>query len=225
MEGGLPYALRAEGKLMPSVLAQALARYSNSPYAFHRLRLGPGAAAYLGQGLFVPLEIDGTVKSQDDKKVAIVNALDLMTGGLADGLSAADQAMLGKGKIIVIGSDHQVTGQAPSLARMHAAALTHLLSLPRLQRLSQIQQWITCGLAALSAFWIVFRVRRSRALHAGIALIFTALVVSFLVFQSNFLWCPPTLPAALIGVGAVVGLIFGRGQVQSTPQESSSASQ
>jgi hypothetical protein len=225
MEGGLPYALRVEEKLMPSVLAQALARYSNSPYAYHRLRLGPGAAAYLGQGLFVPLEIDGTVKSQDDKKVATVNALDLMTGGLADGLSVADQAMLGKGKIIVIGSDHQVTGQAPSIARMHAAALTHLLSLPRLQRLSQIQQWLICGLAALSAFWIVFRVRRSRALHAGIALIFTALVVSFLVFQSYFLWCPPTLPAALIGVGAVVGFIFGRGQSQQPTLESPSASQ
>jgi hypothetical protein len=93
---------------MPSVLAQTLARYSSSPYAFHRLRLGPGAGAYLGQGLFVPLEINGSVKSQPSTQVATVNALDLMTGGLADGISAADQAILGKGKIIVIGSDHQI---------------------------------------------------------------------------------------------------------------------
>jgi CHASE2 domain-containing sensor protein len=96
--------------------------------------------------------------------------------------------------------------------------------LPRLQRLRQIQEWLAC-LAALSAFWIVFRVRRSRALPAGIALIFTALVVSFLVFQAYFLWCPPMLPAALIGVGAVVGFIFGRGQSQQPTLESSSASQ
>jgi hypothetical protein len=225
MEGGLPYAFRAEDQLMPSVLAQALARYSGSPYAFHRLRLGPGAGAYLGQGLFVPLEIDGTVKSQDTQKVATLNALDLMSGGLADNLSASDQAMLGKGKIIVIGSDHQVAGQAPSMARLHAAALTHLLSLPRLQRLTQIQQWIAWSLAALAAYWIVLRVRRSHALRAGVALIFTALVLSFFVFQANFLWCPPTLPAALIGVGAVVGFIFGRGQCSQPPVESLSASQ
>ncbi len=224
-DGALPYAWRVEEKLIPSVLAQTLARYSSSPYAFHRLRLGPGAAAYLGQGLFVPLEIDGTMKSQPSTQVATVNALDLMTGGLADGVSAADRATLGKGKIFVIGSDHQIAGQAPSTARLHAEALTHLLSLPRLQRLTQIQQWIAWGLAALAAAWIVLRVRRSRALYAGMALIFAALVISFLVFQANFLWCPPTLPAALIGVGAVVGLIFGRGQVQPTPHESLSASQ
>lgn len=224
-EGGLPYAFRVEDQLMPSVLAQALARYSGSPYAFHRLRLGPGAGAYLGQGLFVPLEIGGIVKGQPSTQVATVNALDLMSGGLADGLSAVDQAVLGKGKIIVIGSDHEVAGQAPSLARLHATALTHLLSLPRLKRLTQIQEWMAWGLSALVAFWIVLRVRRSRALHAGIALIFTALVVSFLVFQSNFLWCPPTLPAALIGVGAVVGFIFGRGQSLQSPLESPSASQ
>ena len=224
-DGALPYAWRAEEKLMPSVLAQTLARYSSSPYAFHRLRLGPGAGAYLGQGLFVPLEINGSVKSQPSTQVATVNALDLMTGGLADGVSAADRATLGKGKIIVIGSDHQTAGQSPSTARLHAAALTHLLSLPRLQRLTQIQQWIAWGIAALAAVWIVLRVRRSRALHAGIALIFAALVVSFLVFQANFLWCPPTLPVALISVGAIVGFLFGRGQVQQPSLESSSASQ
>jgi CHASE2 domain-containing sensor protein len=173
----------------------------------------------------VPLEINGSVKSQPSTQVATVNALDLMTGGLADGVSAADQAALGKGKIIVIGSDHQMAGQSSSTARLHAAALTHLLSLPRLQRLTQIQQWIAWGIAALAAVWIMLRVRRSRALHAGIALIFAALVVSFLVFQANFLWCPPTLPVALIGVGAVVGLIFGRSQVQQPSLESSSASQ
>lgn len=210
-ENSLPYALRAEETLLPSVLAQTMARYSSTPYAFHRLRLGPGAGAYLSQGLFLPLELDGSVKNLPSTQVASVNALDLMTGGLADGVSPADKTLLGKGRIIVIGSDHQITGQSPSIARLHASALTHLLSLPRLQRLTQIQQWIAWGIATVAAFWIVLRVRRGRALHAGIALIFAALVISFLVFQANLLWCPPTLPAALIGVGAVVGLVLGRG--------------
>ena len=117
-----------------------------------------------------------------------------------------------------------MVGRVPFTARPQATALTHSLALPRLQRLRQNQEWLAC-LAALSAFWIVFRVRRSRALPAGIALIFTALVVSFLVFQAYFLWCPPMLPAALIGVGAVVGFIFGRGQSQQPTLESSSASE
>ncbi|MCX6855011.1 MAG: hypothetical protein NTV80_08915, partial [Verrucomicrobia bacterium] len=153
----------------------------------------------------------GSVKNLPSTQVASVNALDLMTGGLADGVSPADKTLLGKGKIIVIGSDHQIAGQSPSIARLHATALTHLLSLPRLQRLTQIQQWIAWGIATVAAFWIVLRVRRGRALHAGIALIFAALVISFLVFQANLLWCPPTIPAALIAAGAVVGLVLWRG--------------
>jgi CHASE2 domain len=213
-DGSLPYALSHEANLLPSVLAQTLARYSSSPYAFHRLRLGPGAGAYLSQGLFLPLETDGSVKSQPSPKITTVNALDLMTGGLADGLSSTDQAALGKGKIIVIGQDHQSPDQPASAARLHAAALTHLLSLPRLEKLTQIQQWLAWSLAVLAAFWIVLRVRRARALQAGVALIFAALVISFLVFQANILWCPPTLPAALIAVGALVGLMLGRGRVK-----------
>jgi hypothetical protein len=217
-ENSLPYALRAEETLLPSVLAQTMARYSSTPYAFHRLRLGPGAGAYLSQGLFLPLELDGSVNHTPSTQVASVNALDLMTGGLADGVSPADKTLLGKGKIIVIGSDHQIAGQSPSIARLHASALTHLLSLPRLQRLTQIQQWIAWGIATVAAFWIVLRVRHGRALHAGIALIFAALVISFLVFQANFLWCPPTLPAALIAAGAVVGMVLGRGPMKQPTQ-------
>ncbi len=206
----LPYALREGESLVPGVIAQTLARYTASPYSMHRLRLGPGAGAYLAQGLFVPLETDGSIKSQSSAKVPTVNALDLMTGTLADGVSAADKQALGKGKIIVIGPDHEIAGQTPSLARLHAQALAHLLSLPRLQVLSPLQQWIAWSIAVFAAFWIVLRVRRGRALQAGIAFIFAALVLSFLAFQSNLLWCPPTLPVALIGTGALVGMIFGR---------------
>lgn len=207
----LPYALRESDTLMPSVLAQTLARYTASPYALHRLRLGAGAGAYLAQGLFVPLETNGSVKAQAAAALPTVNALDLMTGTLADGVSAADKQALGKGKIIVIGPDHEPAGQPPSLARLHAQALSHILSLPRIQVLTQVQQWIAWGIAVIAAFWIVLRVRRGRALQAGIAFIFAAFVISFLTFQSSLLWCPPTLPVALIATGALVGMIIGRG--------------
>ncbi len=213
-QNSLPYALNESAALLPSVLAQTLARCTASPYSLHRLRLGPGAGAYLAQGLFVPLENDGTVKALDSTNVPTVNALDLMTGTLADGVSAADKQALGRGKIIVIGPDHEIAGQAPSLARLHAQALSHLLSLPRIQVLTPVQQWIAWGIATIAAFWIVLRVRRGRALHVGIAFIFTALVVSFLGFQSSLLWCPPTLPVALIATGALVGLLVGRSQMK-----------
>lgn len=209
-ENELPYVLRESDTLMPSVLAQTLARYTASPYALHRLRLGPGAGAYLAQGLFVPLESNGSIKAQAATSVPTVNALDLMTGTLADGVSAADKQALGKGKIIVIGPDHETAGQPPSLACLHAQALSHILSLPRIQVLTQVQQWIAWSIAALAAFWIVLRVRRGRALQVGIAFIFAAFVISFLTFQSSLLWCPPTLPVALIATGALVGMLLGR---------------
>lgn len=218
-DSGLLYVLREGDTLMPSVLAQTLARYTASPYALHRLRLGPGAGAYLAQGLFVPLETNGSVKLQAAAALPTVNALDLMTGTLADGVSAADKQALGKGKIIVIGPDHENASQPPSLARLHAQALTYLLSLPRLKVLTQVQQWIAWSIVALIAFWIVLRVRRGRALHAGIAFIFAAFVISFLTFQSSLLWCPPTLPVALIATGALVGMLLGRSGKVAPPQE------
>lgn len=207
----LPYALRAEDSLLPGLLAQTFARLTNSPYALHRLRLGPGGGAYLAEGTFVPLHNDGTLRVMKRTSVPIINALDLMTGTLADPLSPEDKAALGKGKVIVIGIDHE-ENEKPRIAYLHAQAIADTLRLPRLQKLTQIQQWIAWGIAALAAAWIVLRVPRGKALWRGIAFIFVALVASFLAFHLKLLWCPPTMPVALIGVGALVGMIAGRGR-------------
>jgi len=211
----LPYALQADDALIPTVLAQTYARITSSPYALHRLRLGPGGGAYLAEGSFIPLQNDGSLFVPGDTAVPVINALDLMTGTLADALSPADKAALGKGKILIIGTD-PAEGTAARLAHLHAQAMAYTLRLPKLQKLTQMQQWIAWGIAALAAAWIVLRVRRARALWAGIALIFTALVLSFLAFQLKLLWCPPTMPAALIAVGALVGMIIGKGTAKET---------
>lgn len=215
----LPYALLAEDTLIPSLLAQTFSRLTLSPYALHRLRLGPGAGAYLADGTFVPLQNDGSLAVNSATSVPVINALDLMTGTLADALSPADKEALGKGKVIVIGPDHEENA-SPRGAYLHAQALAQTLSLPKLQKLTQIQQWIAWGIAALAAAWLVLRVRRGRAFWMGIGLIFCALVISFIAFQAGLLWCPPTIPAALIAIGAILGMIIGRGTPKVTPAPS-----
>ena len=212
----LPYAARVEGQLAPSVLAQALARHSRSPYSLQRLRLGAGAGTYLQQGLYVPLEPSGEMKITSHETVPSVNALNLMTGTLADGTDDADKAALGTGKIIVIGFDRETAGTEPRLARLYAQALAQALALPRLQMLSPTQQWVAWAAALLGALWLTLRVRRSRALWAGALLVFLALLTSYLVFQSGLTWFPPTMPAAFLVVGALVGAILGRKEIAVT---------
>lgn len=212
----LPYALLAEDTLVPSLLAQTFSRLTSSPYALHRLRLGPGAGAYLADGSFVPLQNDGSLTVDSTKSVPIINALDLMTGTLADALSPADKAALGKGRVIVIGPDHEENA-SPRLAYLHAQALAQTMKLPKLQKLTQIQQWFAWGIAAMAAAWLVLRVRRGRALWVGIGLVFCALVACFMAFQASLLWCPPTMPTAIIAIGAVLGMIVGRGSPKEAP--------
>lgn len=204
--GSTPIAVRMGGEAMPSLVLQALSRHSRAPYAQQRLRLGAGAGAHLGGGLYVPLSPAGEIQIAATTTVPSVNALDLMTGSLADALSAEDKAKLGHGKIIVIGLD---ADGAPSLASTQARALAQALSFPRLRVLDRREQWIVCGVAALLALALLWR-RRARALGAGMVLIFLAFVVTFLLFQTQLIWCPPALPAAIIAAGAVFARFFGR---------------
>ncbi len=206
----LPYALDEEEGMIASVLAQTLARWSRTPFSRHRLRLGPGAGAYLEGGVFVPLEPTGDFKVNLDRKLPSVNALHLMMGNLADGTTEEDKQSLGQGKIIVIGVDQPSQGDEGQLGRLYARALDQIMALPRLQRLTTEQQWIAWGLATLGAAWIVISGRRQQALWKGLGLIFGALILSYLVFESSLIWCPPTIPSALIACGAFFGRLFGQ---------------
>jgi hypothetical protein len=211
----LPYAVREGGNLIPSVLAQTMARHSRTPYSLQRIRLGVGGGAYLSGGLYVPLLPSGEWAVETDHAPPTVNALHLMTGTLADGTDAADRAALGKGKIIVVGLDHETDDGNPRLSRLYAQALAQILTLPRLRLLSPISQWLSWFAAGCASLWIVVRVRKSRALIAGLWWIFAALLVSFVLFQSNLMWFPPTMPAALVLTGAVIGALFGRREIES----------
>ena len=130
-----------------------------------------------------------------------------MTSELADALSAQDKANLSGGKVIVIGTDD---GSPSGLPRLHAQALAQALALPRLRLLPAWAQWIIWGASGLAGFWLVLFVPRRKAILRGTLLIFAALVVCFLAFQSSLIWCPPTIPAALLAVSAVFARFAGR---------------
>jgi hypothetical protein len=184
----LPYALQEGGRLRPTVLAQAISRVSSTPYATHRLLLGPGAGAHLANGGFVPLSPAGEFIVGTQQTIPEVDALNLMTVEMADALSAADKQHLSGGKIIVIGTDDDASG---GLARVHAQALAQVLAMPRIHLLPSY-------------------VPKKKALLRGAAFIFAGLVICFLAFQSALIWCPPTLPAALLAASALFARVAGR---------------
>lgn len=202
----LPYALQEGGRLRPTVLAQALARFTKTPYARHRLALATGSGAYLANGVFVNLTRNGEWVCMN-KPVAEVNALNLMTSELAEALSPQDKQHLSGGKLVVIGTDDDQTG---GLARLHAVALAEILAMPRLQLLPDWAQWLVWGVAGLAGTFLVLFVPRKKTLLLGGLCIFVALVICFQAFQSSLIWCPPTIPAALLAVSAVFARVAGR---------------
>ncbi|MCF7787727.1 MAG: CHASE2 domain-containing protein [Prosthecobacter sp.] len=205
--GKLPYAVQESGHLLPTVLAQALARFTQTPYATQRLLLGPGAGAYLSNGAFVPLSAAGEFIINTKQPVHEVDALHLMTSELADALSPQDKANLSGDKVIVIGTDDDAQS---GLARLHAQALAQVLALPRLRLLPRWAQWILWGAAGLAGFWLVLFVPRTKSILRGMLCIFAALVACFLAFQSSLIWCPPTIPASLLAASTVFARLAGR---------------
>ena len=206
----LPYAVQESGRLLPTVLAQAVARFTQTPYATQRLLLGPGAGAYLSNGAFVPLSAAGEFIVNPKQPVYEVDALNLMTSELAEALSPQDKANLAGGKVIVIGTEDD---SQHGLARQHAQALAQILALPRLRLLPNWAQWIAWTMAGLAGAWLVFFVPRTKAILRGMLCVFAALVFCFLAFQSRLIWCPPTIPAALIVVSTVFARIAGQRRV------------
>ncbi|OYW73837.1 MAG: hypothetical protein B7Z37_20085, partial [Verrucomicrobia bacterium 12-59-8] len=204
--GKLPYTVQESGRLLPTVLAQSLARFTQTPYATQRLLLGPGAGAYLSNGAFVPLSAAGEFVVNAKQPVHEVDALNLMTSELADALSPQDKANLSGDKVIVIGTDNDAQG---GLARLNAQALAQVLAMPRLRLLPDWAQWITWIVAGLVGAWLVFYVPRTKSILRGLLCVFAALVVCFLAFQSSLIWCPPTIPAAMIVASTLFARIAG----------------
>lgn len=203
----LPYALQEGSSLRPSLFAQAMARVSGTPYALHRVVFGPGAGAYLADGGFVPLTETGSFAVDPQTAVPEVNALNLMTAELAEALTAEDKQRLGRGRVVVIGTDDGALG---SQAQAHAQALARALAMPRIQALPQWAEWGVWGLAAVMGCALVSLTPRRKALLRGALLIFLGLVACFLAFQVWLVWCPPTLPVALLVAATLFARVAGK---------------
>ncbi len=203
----LPYALQEGGSLRPTVLAQTMAHISGTPYASHRLLLGPGAGAYLANGAFVPLSPGGELLLNAQPQVPEVDALNLMTVEMADAISPQEKQLLGPGKVVVIGTDE---GPAGGPVRQHAQALARLLAMPRIHLLPQVAEWAVWAVATLAGCALVFFVPRKKAFLRGGLIIFLGLVTCFVAFQSRLIWCPPTLPVALLVAATLFARIAGR---------------
>lgn len=211
----MPFVASAGESMVPSLLQQALTLSSRTPYARQRMIVGPGAGAYLGDGLFVPLANDARLEVPAAAKIPEVNALNFMTGSLADSLTAEDKSKLGRNKIIVIGIDRD--GGEATAARLHAAALAQVLALPRIRAIGEVVRWIICGVAALLGCFLL-RYRGGKAFRSGLLLIFLAMVASYLTFQSQLTWFAPTVPAALLAASTLFAMVFGRSaSKQSAP--------
>lgn len=208
----LPYAVAVGDRLLPTLLAQSISRQSRSPYSKgQRLRLGTGAGAFLQNGFYVPLADNGSLPVQNLPEVSSVNALNLMAGSLADATPEKDKALLEKARLLVVGITPATTAEAPpSLPRLYARALNHLLSLPKFRAIPEMGQWAISGAAALISLWLALRVSRGRALLAGAGWILICLTAGFLVFQSSLFWFSPVLPVGLLATGSLLARLFGR---------------
>lgn len=211
----LPYVWRQGDLLVPSLLAQVLARHTRSPFNSQSLRLGPGAGVHLSQGVHVPLNADGQFQVDASRPVPTVNALQLLTGALADTMTEAERLALAGSRIAVIGLE-AADGTSP--ARLHAQALQQILALPRLRQFTATEQWLASGLAGLIALGIAARTRRHRALRTGLGWIFLILVAGFLGFQAALVWCPPTLPVFALACGSFIARVFGATAESAEPE-------
>jgi hypothetical protein len=192
--------LRFNDGLSPSIEMQTLAHAARVPFAYQRVGIGPGAGLHLGDDFFIPLNNDGSFLKAT-VAVPEINALDLMTPNIEATESAASKT-LGKGRIIVLGMNDDLT-------RQRAQIIAASLALPKLQVVPFVGQIAAWVIAASLALWLVW-MPKTKALMRAIIFLFLALTASYLAFQSFKTWCPPAIPAALIAAGGVFARLFGK---------------
>ena len=185
---------------VPSVELQALVHATRTPFSRVRLNTGPGAGLHLGDEIFVPLTHEVALPSVETA-VPEINALDLITASVT-GEDTELLKTLGREKVLVLGRGNAAT-------RQRVQSLAAALSLPRLRVLSVQEQVIAWGVAGLLALSLL-TLPKQKALVRALFYLFLAITASYLAFQNGRLWCPPTIPAALLVAGGLFARLFGR---------------
>lgn len=183
-----PFVLSDGAHLVPSLAAQAVARYRRMASSDLHLRLGTGGRLGLSDTHVVPLERGGTMKLQGKPSVPTLEVLDLQNPLADEATLAAMARTLGKGKVLVVG--------AGDVARLHAQAIAQALAVPHLHRAPPWGDWAFAGAMALFSLW-QFRRGRIKALLAGVLLAALAAIICMLTFQSSLWWWSPA-PAAVV---------------------------
>jgi hypothetical protein len=225
VDGAFPYSALIQHdaetlEWLPSLLAQSLSRVARSPYAGQRLRLGAGAGAHLEGGVFVPLTAAGGIEfpTQPPPNLKVVNALDLMTGKLAETLDADTLEAAKQARVVIVGMSRAQGEELHGLAK----ALATVLALPKVNQVPLTAQYGIWAVATITALGLVRQGRR-RTLLKTVGLVFIAFVLSYLVFESTMLWCPPTIPVALLIGGGVLASAFGKRSPTPAPDAPSKA--
>ncbi|HSI61849.1 MAG TPA: hypothetical protein VLE43_01985 [Candidatus Saccharimonadia bacterium] len=187
-EGLLPFVAYDGTHLVPSVAAQAVARFRYMPSTALHLRFGIGGRLGLSDAHVVPLDKGGAMKLQDKPVVPRLDVLTLFTPSLEDNAPDAAGAVLGKKKVLVIGSG--------AVAQDHAQAIAQALAVPHLHRAPPQGDWAFAGMMALLSLW-QFRHGRFKVLLSGILLIALGAIICMLTFQSSLWWWSP-VPAAVV---------------------------
>jgi hypothetical protein len=186
--GLLPFVAYDGSHLVPSVAAQAVSRFRYMPSTALHLRFGIGGRLGLSDTHVVPLDKGGAMQLQDRPAVPRLDALTLFTPSLEENATDTASAVLGKKKLLVIGSG--------PVAQRHAQAIAQALAVPHLHRAPPEGDWAFAGMMVLLSLW-QFRHGRFKVLLSGILLAAVGVIICMLTFQSSLWWWSPA-PAAVV---------------------------
>jgi CHASE2 domain-containing sensor protein len=141
-----------------------------------------------------------------------------MTGKLAETLDADTLEAAKQARVVIVGMSRAQGEELHGLAK----ALATVLALPKVNQVPLTAQYGIWAVATITARGLVRQGRR-RTLLKTVGLVFIAFVLSYLVFESTMLWCPPTIPVALLIGGGVLASAFGKRSPTPAPDAPSKA--
>lgn len=202
---GVPLLFSQGGQVRAAPALLGFLRSLKVPVSSVRVALGGGAGVLAGTGVFVPLLEDGRLQVADALVLNEQNALDLMTVSMLDDPASELPKKMGRGRVLVIGTERE----GHHVARDQARALAHALALPRLQVLPALGQYIAWGVVALLGISLL-GLPKTSALKRALLYLFFALVACYLAFQVKLIWLSPAVPSCLLLASGLFARLFGR---------------
>ena len=193
--GLLPFVAYDGSHLVPSVAAQAVSRFRYMPSTALHLRFGIGGRLGLSDSHIVPLDKGGAMKLQEKPAVPRLDALTLFTPSLEENAPDTASAVLGKKKVLVIGSG--------PVAQDQAQAIAQALAVPHLHRAPPEGDWAFAGMMVLLSLWQCRHHGRFKVLLSGILLAAIGVIICMLTFQSSLWWWSPASATVVLATSTL----------------------